>query len=124
MPGAPTFSEMAKALNRSPVYLSGLQKRFELPVFEGTAYSDEGGDHGAVLAAAEADEPRARVVEVKLAHRISDFLVRRGCHAWTDFSGARTGWKEGNSAPDSRLLPLVHAVSYTHLRAHETRHDL
>jgi hypothetical protein len=31
---------MAKALKCSPVYLSGLQKRFELPVFEGAAYSD------------------------------------------------------------------------------------
>ncbi|MCX6910889.1 MAG: hypothetical protein NTY01_22995 [Verrucomicrobia bacterium] len=35
-----TFSDMAKALNRSPVYLAGLQKRFELPVFEGAAYSE------------------------------------------------------------------------------------
>jgi len=29
------FSDMAKALNRSPVYLTGLQKRFELPTFDG-----------------------------------------------------------------------------------------
>jgi len=36
----PTFGEMAKELNRSPVYLSGLQKRFELPAFEGDNYSD------------------------------------------------------------------------------------
>ena len=35
-----SFGDMAKALNRSPVYLSGLQKRFELPAFEGPAYSD------------------------------------------------------------------------------------
>ena len=35
-----TFSDMAKTLNRSPVYLAGLQKRFDLPVFEGAAYSD------------------------------------------------------------------------------------
>jgi hypothetical protein len=35
-----TLGEMVKALNRSPVYLAGLQKRFELPVFEGAAYSD------------------------------------------------------------------------------------
>ena len=34
-----SFSDIAKALNRSPVYLSGLQKRFELPAFEGPAYS-------------------------------------------------------------------------------------
>ena len=34
----PTFGDMAKTLNRSPVYLSGLQKRFELPGFEGDAY--------------------------------------------------------------------------------------
>ena len=34
-----TFGDMAKALNRTTVYLSGLQKRFELPVFEGAAYS-------------------------------------------------------------------------------------
>ena len=35
-----TLGYMAKALNRSPVYLSGLQARFELPVWEGAAYSD------------------------------------------------------------------------------------
>ena len=35
-----TFGDMAKALNRSTVYLSGLQKRFELPALEGSAYSD------------------------------------------------------------------------------------
>lgn len=34
-----TFGDMAKALNRSPVYLTGFQKRFELPVFEGAGYS-------------------------------------------------------------------------------------
>ena len=35
-----TFGDMAKALNRSPVYLQGLQKRFELPIFKGAIYSD------------------------------------------------------------------------------------
>ena len=35
-----TLGDMTKALNRSPVYLAGLQKRFELPVFEGAAYSE------------------------------------------------------------------------------------
>ena len=35
-----SFGDIAKALNRSPVYLSGLQKRFELPALEGSAYSD------------------------------------------------------------------------------------
>lgn len=35
-----TFGDLAKALNRSPVYLAGLQKRFDLPGFEGAAYSD------------------------------------------------------------------------------------
>jgi hypothetical protein len=34
-----TFGDIAKLLNRSPVYMSGLQKRFELPAFEGPAYS-------------------------------------------------------------------------------------
>ena len=34
-----SFGDMAKALNRSPVHLSGLQKRFQLPSFEGAAYS-------------------------------------------------------------------------------------
>ncbi len=34
-----TFGDMARELNRSTVYLSGLQKRFELPAFEGAAYS-------------------------------------------------------------------------------------
>jgi hypothetical protein len=33
-----TFGDIAKALNRSPLYLTGLQKRFELPLFEGAAY--------------------------------------------------------------------------------------
>ena len=35
-----TLGEMGKMLNRSAVYLSGLQTRFELPVFEGAGYSD------------------------------------------------------------------------------------
>lgn len=35
-----TFGQLAKAMNRSPVYLSGLQKRFELPALEGIAYSE------------------------------------------------------------------------------------
>ena len=34
-----TFADIATELNRSPVYLSGLQKRFELPAFEVAAYS-------------------------------------------------------------------------------------
>ena len=34
-----TFADLAKALNRSTVYLSGLQSRFELPTFEGESYS-------------------------------------------------------------------------------------
>ena len=35
-----TFGDMAKELNRTPVYLSGLQKRFALPAIEGAAYSN------------------------------------------------------------------------------------
>lgn len=35
-----SLKEMAKALNRSLVYLSSLQKRFELPVLEGATYSN------------------------------------------------------------------------------------
>ena len=34
-----TLAQLAKKLNRSTVYLSGLQARFELPVFEGAGYS-------------------------------------------------------------------------------------
>jgi hypothetical protein len=34
-----TLGDMAKALNRSPVYLRGLQTRFDLPVVEGAAYA-------------------------------------------------------------------------------------
>src|SRR6478736_121547 len=34
-----TFADMAQALNRATVYLSGLQKRFELPSLEGATYS-------------------------------------------------------------------------------------
>lgn len=39
MAGKMTLGDMAKELNRSTVYLSGLQRRFELPIFEGTAYT-------------------------------------------------------------------------------------
>ena len=35
-----TLGDMAKALNRPAVVLSGLQNRFELPAFEGAGYSD------------------------------------------------------------------------------------
>jgi hypothetical protein len=35
-----TFADLAKALNRSTVYVSGLQSRFELPTFEGAGYSE------------------------------------------------------------------------------------
>jgi len=35
-----TFSEVAGALNRSTVYLRGLQTRFALPVLEGASYTD------------------------------------------------------------------------------------
>ncbi len=35
-----TLAEIAKALNRPPVVISGLQARFELPAFDGAAYSD------------------------------------------------------------------------------------
>jgi len=35
-----TLGEMSTALNRPPVYLRGLQSRFELPTFEGARYSD------------------------------------------------------------------------------------
>ena len=35
-----TLGDMAKALNRSPVYLHGLQTRFELPACEGAGYSN------------------------------------------------------------------------------------
>ena len=34
-----TFADLAKALNRATVYVSGLQSRFALPVFDGAAYS-------------------------------------------------------------------------------------
>jgi hypothetical protein len=35
-----TLAEIAKALNRSTVYLSGLQSRFDLPTLGGADYSD------------------------------------------------------------------------------------
>jgi hypothetical protein len=35
-----TLGNMTKSLNRSAVYLHGLQTRFELPIFEGAGYSD------------------------------------------------------------------------------------
>lgn len=33
-----TFADLARTLNRSPVYLRGLQTRFALPMLEGAAY--------------------------------------------------------------------------------------
>ena len=39
MPGKMTLGDMAKALNRPAIYLTSLQKRFELPVLEGVAYA-------------------------------------------------------------------------------------
>ena len=35
-----SLADMAAKLNRSTVYLSGLQKRFELPACEGATYPD------------------------------------------------------------------------------------
>lgn len=35
-----TFADLARALNRSPVYLRGLRTRFALPVLEGAACAD------------------------------------------------------------------------------------
>jgi len=35
-----TLADLAKALNRSTVYVSGLQSRFELPTFDGAGYSE------------------------------------------------------------------------------------
>lgn len=35
-----TLGDISKALNRSPLYLQGLQKRFELPVLKGAGYPD------------------------------------------------------------------------------------
>ena len=35
-----TLAELAAALNRPPVYISGVQKRFELPVVKGTGYAE------------------------------------------------------------------------------------
>jgi hypothetical protein len=35
-----TFADLAKALNRSTVYLSGMQSRFVLPVIDGAGYSE------------------------------------------------------------------------------------
>ncbi len=34
-----TFAEVCSRLNRSPVYVRGLQRRFALPILEGAAYS-------------------------------------------------------------------------------------
>lgn len=40
MPTAHTLAEIAKALNRPAVVISGLQARFELPGFDGAGYPD------------------------------------------------------------------------------------
>lgn len=34
-----TLGDMVKALNRSPVYIQGIQKRFDLPLLKGAGYS-------------------------------------------------------------------------------------
>jgi|GEM_PF-4913293 len=39
-----TFADLAKALNRSTVYVSGLQSRFELPMFDGPGYTETPSD--------------------------------------------------------------------------------
>ena len=36
-----TLGDMAKALNRSPLYVRGLQDRFDLPVVKSDAYSPD-----------------------------------------------------------------------------------
>ena len=46
----------------------------------GDDFNDEGRQHGAVFAAAEADEPGAGVVQVELAERTLDVLVTGGVH--------------------------------------------
>ena len=40
-----TFSDMAQKLNRPAAYLFRLQKRFDLPTFEGVAASPAGLGH-------------------------------------------------------------------------------
>ena len=35
-----TFDDLTKSLNGSTTYLSGLESRFELPIFDGAAYSE------------------------------------------------------------------------------------
>ena len=58
------FSDMAKALNRSPVYLTGLQKRFELPTFDGALYTVAGKEMGedALRVLRECIKIRARIL--------------------------------------------------------------
>ena len=53
-------------------------------------------EHRGILAATVADEPRARVVEVELAQRIFDFLIRRGCH-WREYVELRGCIQVGSS---------------------------
>ena len=48
----------------------------------GDDFNDEGGEHSAVFAAAEADKPGARVVQVELAEIALDLVVAGGVHRW------------------------------------------
>ena len=81
MPGSPsTISAMAGISTRVSVQriVTGfLRWSRGMPA---TTSNNERGEHGAVLAAAEADQPRTRVLQVKLLQRMTDFLVRGSCH--------------------------------------------
>jgi len=101
-----TFGDMAQELNRSTVYLSGLQKRFELPTFEGAAFSDA---YVAFL----------RAVTNLRTFDISEETLRDLCHLekkllqllHVDSAGSRTWFLDSCGAtthPDRRLLLTNH----------------
>ena len=60
----------------------------------GNDHDDERGEHGAVLAAAEADQPGAGVLQVQAAKGVFDFTVLAGTH-WREHRSQLERFKHG-----------------------------
>ena len=107
-----TIGEMAAALNRSPVYVSGLQKRFELPVLVGAPYSPayEVFLRG-VIALRTLNVPEETVralwhLEKKLLQDDGCIASRRRAGGWGNGAGGH-----GQEAAGSRRVAGLQAVS-------------
>lgn len=101
-----SLGDMIKALNRSPVYLAGLQERFELPVFEGAAYSEA---YVAFLRAVIARHMFGIAEDTLL--RLWSFEKKLLQHLHVDSSGSKTWFLDAcgqTSHPGRRLLLTNH----------------